>query len=140
MYLLDTNVVSETRKIRFGKADAHVLKWANAIDNGLAYLSAITVQEIEIGVRRMERRDPEQGMKYRAWLEREVLPVFQDRILPVDILVARMSAAFHVPDPAPFRDGLIGATAKVHNLILVTRNTADFQRCGVPLLNPWQPD
>ena len=137
MYLLDTNAISEMRKLRSGNAHSQVLAWAKTIDHGLTFLSAITILEIEIGVRLMERRDSQQGILYRQWLEDEILPIYDGRILPVDAAVARTSAAFHVPDPAPFRDAMIGATAKVRNLILVTRNTSDFVRCGIPLLNPW---
>jgi predicted nucleic acid-binding protein len=67
-----------------------------------------------------------------------VLPSFAGRILEVDAAVARRSAAPHVPDPKPFRDGLIVATALVHSLVVVTPNLADFAATGVPLLNPWQ--
>ena len=58
-------------------------------------------------------------------------------VLPVDLAVARRSAALHVPDPRPVRDGLIAATALTHRLTVVTRNTADFLPMGVPILNPW---
>jgi predicted nucleic acid-binding protein len=54
--------------------------------------------------------------------------------------VAQRSAALHVPDPRPFRDGLIAATALVHSLVVVTRNLADFEATGVALLNPWQQE
>jgi hypothetical protein len=63
---------------------------------------------------------------------------FDGRILPVDLAVARRSARLHVPDPCPIRDGFIAATALVHGMTVVTRNVADFQPMGVPLLNPWQ--
>jgi toxin FitB len=140
MFLLDTNVVSELRKIRSGRADPKVVAWVRNVDPNLTYVSAITVHEIEIGALIMERRDPNQGITFRGWLENDVLPAFRGRVLPVDTLIARISASFHVPDPAPFHDAMIGATAKAHDFTLVTRNTADFRRCGIPLLNPWQPD
>ncbi len=100
-------------------------------------MSAIVVQELEIGTLLAERLDPLQGALLRSWLIDHVLPAFSDRILPVDVAVARRSAALHVPDPRPIRDGLIAATALVHGLTMVTRNTADFEPTGVPLLNPW---
>ncbi len=75
----------------------------------------------------------------RAWLEGHVLSSFAGRILPVDMAVARRSAALHVPDPRPYRDSLIAATALVHGMTLVTRNVADFAPTGVALLNPWKP-
>ncbi len=137
MYLLDTNVVSELRKIRLGKADRHVADWADSIDAADLYLSAITIQELEIGVLLTERRDPSQGTVFRAWLDVHVLPAFTGRILAVDTAVALRSARLHVPDPRPVRDGLIAATALVHGMTVVTRNVADFEPTGVPTLNPW---
>jgi len=137
MYMLDTNVVSEMRKIRSGKADANVARWADSIDANDLYLSAITIQELEIGVLLIERRDPAQGAALRTWLEAHVLPAFDGRILHVDIVVARRAASLHVPDPRPIRDGLIAATALVHGMTVVTRNVADFESSGVSLFNPW---
>jgi predicted nucleic acid-binding protein len=137
MYLLDTNVVSELRKIRLGRADAHVADWADSIDASLMYLSVITVQELEIGVLLAERRDPKQGAIFRSWLNDHVLPAFADRILAVDTAVAQRSARLHVPDPRPVRDALIAATALVHGMTVVTRNVADFTPTAVPTLNPW---
>lgn len=138
MYVLDTNVVSELRKIRLGRADKNLARWAEGVDPADLYLSAITVQELEIGVLLAERRDPAQGALLRTWLEGHVLPAFAGRILPVDSAVAQRSAALHVPDPRPFRDSLIAATALVHGMTIVTRNLADFPASGVLLLNPWQ--
>ena len=137
MYLLDTNVVSELRKIRLGKADGHVAAWADSIDAADLYLSVITVQELEIGVLMAERRDPLQGAVFRAWLNSHVLPAFVGRILAVDTAVALRSAQLHVPDPHPVRDGLIAATALVHGMTVVTRNVVDFEPTGVQTLNPW---
>jgi hypothetical protein len=138
MYLLDTNMVSELRKVRSGKADAGVAAWAERVDASSLFLSAISVHELELGVRLMERRDAAQGALLRQWLQESVLPAFDGRILPVDVAVARRSAALHVPDPHPLRDGFIAATALVHSLVVVTRNVADFKASGVELLNPWQ--
>jgi hypothetical protein len=137
MFILDTNVVSELRKIRLGRADARVAQWADSVESVDLFLSCITVQELEIGVLLAERRDPAQGAVFRAWLDRHVLPAFADRILPVDTAVAQRSARLHVPDPRPVRDCLIAATALVHGMTVVTRNVADFEPCGVLLLNPW---
>jgi toxin FitB len=137
MYLLDTNVVSELRKISSGKADTHVTTWANQVDATDLYLSVITVQELEIGVQLLELRDTVQGLIFRTWLDEYVLPSFEGRILLVDAAVAKRSAKLHVPNPRPFRDGLIAATALVHKMTVVTRNTRDFEPSGVPLINPW---
>ena len=90
-----------------------------------------------MGVLRSSRRDAAQGLILRSWLDQHVLPAFQDRILPVDTAVARRSARLQVPDPFPFRDSLIAATALVHRMVLVTSNAGDFERSGVDLLKPW---
>ncbi len=133
MYLLDTNVVSEIRKVRSGKADRNVAVWADRVDASDLYLSAIAIQELEIGVLLAERRDPPQGALLRSWLNAHVLPAFADRILAVDMAVAQRSARL----PRPFRDSLMAATALVHGLTIVTRNVADFHAAGVQILNPW---
>jgi len=137
MYLLDTNVVSELRKVRAGKADRHVAAWADSVDATDLYLSAITILELETGILLAERRDPAQGAIFRAWLDAHVLPAFTGRILVVDTAVAQRSARLQVPDPRPLRDGLIAATALVHGMTIVTRNVADFEPTGVAVLNPW---
>jgi len=138
MFILDTNVVSELRKVRAGRADKKVARWADSVDAADLYLSAISVQELELGVRLIERRDPTQGAIFRTWLESHVLPAFAGRILPVDVAVAQRCAALHVPDPAPAMDSLIAATALVHGMTLVTRNVADFESSGVAMFNPWE--
>jgi toxin FitB len=138
MYLLDTNVVSELRKVAGGKADARVSAWQAGLDGFACFISVVTLQELEIGVLRVGRRDAAQGALLRAWLEQRVLPEFAGRILPIDQVVALRCAQLHVPDPRPVHDALIGATALVHGLTVVTRNTADFEPMGVALLNPWQ--
>ena len=138
MFLLDTNVVSELRKVRTGKAHPNVTAWVRTVQDSSLFLSAIIVQELEIGVLQLERKDLTQGAILRRWLEQHVLPTFADRVLPVDTAVARQSARLHVPDPQPFRDGLIAATALLHGMTVVTRNVADFAPTGVPVLNPWE--
>jgi predicted nucleic acid-binding protein len=137
MYLLDTNVVSELRKVRAGKADPNVARWADSVDASELYLSVISVQELEIGVLLVERRDPVQGAMLRSWLNDHVLPAFAGRILPVDTAVALRGARLHVPDPHQVRDGLIAATALVHGMTVVTRNVDDFASAGAKVLNPW---
>ncbi len=138
MFILDTNVVSELRKIRSGKADPHVEQWADRVDAGRLHLSAITILELEIGIVQLERKDPRQGAVMRAWLDTRVLPEFNGRILPVDTAVAQRCARLHVPDPRAERDALIAATALIHGMTVVTRNLIDFEATGVPLLNPWE--
>lgn len=138
MFVLDTNVVSELRKARSGKADTRVLAWASSVAAGSLFLSAITILELETGVLLVERRDPAQGKILRIWLNDQVLPTFSGRVLPVDTAVALRCAGLHIPDPRSERDALIAATALVHGMTVVTRNTADFASLGVALLNPWQ--
>ncbi|QGH70222.1 type II toxin-antitoxin system VapC family toxin [Pseudactinotalea sp. HY158] len=135
-FLLDTNVVSELRK-RPGVVDPHVLAWAQRQPAHDLYVSVVTVLEIALGVARVERRDPRQGAVLREWMESGVLAGFAGRILVVDVDVALSAAQFHVPDPRPERDALIGATASVHGLTVVTRNVQDFQPTGVAVLDPW---
>lgn len=137
MFVLDTNVVSELRKAKSGKADPHLAAWAQRLLPGQLFISAITVLELETGVLLVERSDPQQGAMLRAWLDGHVLPCFAGRILPVDSAVAQCCARLHVPDPRAERDALIAATALVHGMTVATRNTADFAPTGVPLLNPW---
>jgi predicted nucleic acid-binding protein len=137
MFILDTNVVSELRKAGFGTANVNVAGWTRAVAAGSLFLSAITIMELEIGVRLMERRDNRQGRALRGWLDGRVVPIFQDRIFPVDTVVARRCAALHVPDRRSDRDALIAATALVHGMTVVTRNVADFVDSGVPIINPW---
>lgn len=137
MYLLDTNVVSELRKVRSGKAHASVARWAEQTRTSELFISVVSVQELEVGVLLKERKDEAQGRLLRTWLDQHVLPAFADRILPVDTAVARRSAKLHVPDPRPVRDTLIAATALVHGLTVVTRNLADFSPTGVSTFDPW---
>ena len=137
MYLLDTNVVSELRKVGAGRADPKVAQWAQSVETASLFVSVITIQELEIGIQLAMRRDSTQGELLRQWMNQHVLPAFEGRVLSVDLAVVQRSAALHVPNPRPVRDGLIAATALVHGLTDVTRNLADFQPCGVTLINPW---
>ena len=139
MFLLDTNVVSELRRAKAGKADPNVASWARRAPTSSLFVSVVTIQELEIGVLLAERRYAAQGKLLRTWLESQVLPAFADRILPVDTAVARRSASLHVGDPRPIRDALIAATALVHQLVVVTRDVADFAPTGAKVLDPWRP-
>jgi hypothetical protein len=138
MFVLDTNVVSELRKVRSGKGSSGVTAWATEVPSARMFISSITIHELEHGVLLRERSDPPQGAVLRTWLDESVAAAFADRVLPVDEAVARRAAALHVPDPAPFRDALIGATALVEGMAIVTRNVRDFERFeGIELVNPW---
>ncbi|MGE8548930.1 type II toxin-antitoxin system VapC family toxin [Alcaligenes sp. WGS1538] len=137
MYVLDTNVVSELRKVRLGKADVNVAAWTESVDAADLFVSAITIMELELGILSIERKDPIQGAMLRSWLEQHVLPEFSSRTLPVDTAVAQRCARLHVPDKRGERDALIAATALVHGMTVVTRNVPDFKNTGVTIINPW---
>lgn len=136
MYLLDTNVVSALRRPE--KTDPALRQWAESVPLELFYLSAITILEIEIGTGLVARRDKVQGDILRRWIDDQILPAFDGRILTIDTATARQCARLHIPDPRPDRDALIAATALVHGLTVATRNDADFVPMRVPLLNPWR--
>jgi predicted nucleic acid-binding protein len=143
MYLLDTNVVSEMRKVRGApnpraKINPQVQIWLESVPASSLHLSVITILELEIGFHLLERRDPTQADVIRSWVRNHVLPAFSDRILDVNIDIVQHCAALHVPDPQDDRDSLIAATALVHSMTVVTRNVSDFARTGVKLLNPWE--
>ena len=135
-FILDTNVLSELR--RPDKADRNVLAWASNVPVADFYLSSITVLELELGVLQIERKDSAQGAILREWMDQQILPRFEGRILPVDTAVARRCARLHVPNPRSERDALIAATALVHRLCVVTRHVADFEPMGVELRDPWR--
>lgn len=137
MFLIDTNVLSEFRLLHDNRADKAVAAWASLHDPDTFYMSAVTLMEAEIGIRRMEWRDPRQGRVLRDWMNGVILPRYGNRILPVDDRTAALAASFHVPDPAPFADSLIAATAIIHAMTIVTRNVRDFEFPSVAVLNPW---
>jgi toxin FitB len=137
MYILDTNVVSELRKGKAGKANQRVTAWAASVPAGSLYISAITVLELEMGVLQIERRDRAQGSVMRAWLDEHVMPAFAGRILAVDAPVVLRCARLHVPNRVAERDALIAATALVHGMTVVTRNGVDFAATKVALIDPW---
>ncbi len=137
MYLLDTNVVSELRKVKAGKADKNVAKWSKTVDAGDLFISVITLQEIELGVLLMERKDKKQGALLRKWLDDHVIPAFAGRTLVVDAAIAKKCAEINAESIRPYRDGFIAATALVHRMTLVTRDVGDFEGTGISLINPW---
>ena len=138
MFVLDTNVVSELRKAASGRANNGVTDWAQSVPATLMFMSVISLHELEHGVLLAERADPTKGAILRSWLDTSVNPAFADRLLPVTADIARQSAALHVPDPAPFRDALIAATALHHDMTVITRNASDFNRfTNLTVTNPW---
>lgn len=132
-YLLDTNVLSEVRRPR---GDAGVRRWISSVPTEDLYLSVLTLGEVRRGIDLLGRRDPAQADVYETWLV-TMLRDYADRVLPVDAEAAEEWGRMNVPDPVSIVDGLMAATAKVRNMIFVTRNTADVARTGVRLLNPF---
>ena len=135
MFLLDTNVVSELNNRRRAPS-ANVLAWAANIPADRLFMSSVTVLELQIGVLAMERRDAAQAKPLRLWLN-ALLTEFSARIHPFTTSTAMLCAPLHVPNRRPERDAMIAATAKEHGYVIVTRNTRDFEDCGVQVLNPW---
>lgn len=110
--------------------------WISSVPAGDLYLSVLVIGEVRRGIERLARRDPDQAVVYEAWLD-TVLRDYADRILPVDAETADEWGRLSVPDPVPIVDGLMAATAKVRGMTFVTRNTADVERTGVALLDPF---
>lgn len=135
-FLLDTNVVSEVRKGR--RANAGVMRWLSSVEDENLYLSVLVIGEIRQGIEGLRRRDPVQAGHLENWLA-ELRRQYADRILPIDEEVSEEWGRINAPDPISSRDGLMAATAKVRNITFVTRNTADVERSGVRLLNPFKP-
>lgn len=132
-FLLDTNVVSEIRK----KMPAPgVAAWFASVPADELFLSVLVVGEIRQGIERLARRDPAQAEVFAQWLSR-LVDAYGDRIIPVNVRVAEVWGRLNVPEPLPVVDGLMAATALVHDWTLVTRNVADFISTGVRLLDPF---
>lgn len=131
-------VAGDLRRPHSGNASARVFAWARGVAAGSLYLSVITLLELEIGVLRMERRDPRQAQGLRRWLDGQVRPAFAGRVLGVDERVATHCAPLHVPDPGAERDMLVAATALAHGMTVVTRNVRDFAGTGAMVLDPWR--
>lgn len=140
MYLLDTNIVSESRKLGTPRVDPVAARWLDRIDVAQTLLSTMTIFELERGVRQMERRDATQGLVLRRWMNDQVMATYEARILPMTGAVALICAGLHIPDPRAERDAWIAATAIDAHLSLATRNVDDFSAMGVTLVNPFDGD
>lgn len=139
-FLLDTNVISELVK---PKPNPRVSRWVRGTDEGLLYLSALTLGEIRKGIASLP--DASRRGKLASWLDR-VLPLrFAGRILPIDQAVADRwgtisGSAAARKSPLPVIDGLLAATALEHNLTFVTRDTQHLANLGAAFLDPWTED
>jgi len=133
-FLLDTNVISEIRKR--DRAHPNVIRWVADTPVEEMGTSVLVLAEIRRGIELKRRSDLRQGKLLDGWFL-QMRTRLGDRVLPVDEPVAEVWAHIGIPNPLPLIDGLLAATAKVHGLTLVTRNTADIAVAGVPLLNPF---
>lgn len=133
-WLVDTNVLSELRKGE--RADASVRAWFADAREGEVYTSVLVLGEVRRGIESIRRRDLPSALALEQWLLR-LTGSFGDRILPVDPAVAERWGPMNVPNPVPTVDGLLAATALVHDLTLVTRNLRDVERTGVRCMDPF---
>lgn len=134
-FLVDTNVLSELRKGR--RANRGVRAWFAAVDDADLFTSVLVIGELRRGIASIRRRDAAGAAALEQWLSR-LTESFADRILPIDVAVADRWGALNVPAPLPTVDGLLAATALVHGLTVVTRNTRDVRRTGIALIDPFE--
>jgi hypothetical protein len=131
-FLLDTNAISEIRR----GSDQRVRSWVDQVADADLHLSVLTLGEIRKGIELLRGRDPAQAEVFDSWLS-ELRARFADRIVPIDDRVAEEWGRLNAAGSRNTVDSLIAATARIHELTVVTRNIRDFEGCGVALLNPW---
>jgi len=132
MFLLDTNVVSELRRVR---PDPGVLAWIKAVDNFALFVSAVTIGEIQAGIELTRDHDPAKAEEIEAWLD---LLASSYEVLPMNTAAFREWARLmHHRSDTLYEDAMIAATARVHGLTVATRNVADFRALGSTVLNPF---
>ena len=134
MWLLDTNILSELRKA--SRCDAGVTAWRRSVDPDSVYVSVLVLGELRRGIELKRRKDADAALALERWLH-QLTQQYADRILAVDSAVADTWGRLAIPDPIPSIDGLLAATAMVHDLTLVTRNVDDVRRTGARCLNPF---
>ncbi len=133
-YLLDTNVISETRRSR---ADPGVIAFLSAVPAESLYLSVLSLGELRKGVEAKRRHDPVAAGPLERWVE-DIATMFADRVIPVDTAVARLWGLLSAGRTLPVVDTLIAATAIDRGLTLLTRNIRDVEPTGVATHNPWR--
>jgi len=133
MFLLDTNVVSELRRVR---PHAAVLAWLEGVDDSDLHLSAVSIGEIQAGIEITREQDQDKAIEIEKWLE-EVAQTFN--VVSMDARAFRCWARLmHRKSDDLIEDAMIAAAALTHNLTVVTRNVRDFAVLGVPTLNPFE--
>ena len=138
MYLLDTNIISELKKLDSGKIPPQVQRWAYSINLMQTKISVVSITEIRTGILSLARKGQAQAASLDNWFTNRLLPAYRTRTLSVDTEVALICAQLHIPAKRPINDAYIAATAIAHNLTLVTRNVRDFQGLPLMLENPFE--
>ena len=133
-YLLDTNVISELRK---PKPHGAVVAWVGGLDASQIFLAAATLGELQVGIERTRKQDPDKAREIEAWVD-GLAGSF--RVLPMDGACFREWARLMHGKPGDLlEDGMIAATARIHDLTVATRNARDFHRLGVRVVDPFRP-
>lgn len=138
MYLLNTNIISELKKLDSGKIHPQVQRWAYSINLMQTKISVVSITEIRTGILSLARKDQAQAASLDNWFTNRLLPAYRTRTLSVDTEVALICAQLHIPAKRPINDAYIAATAIAHNLTLVTCNVRDFQGLPLMLENPFE--
>lgn len=134
MYLIDTNVISELRKR--GRCDSRVASWWASVNDSDLFLSVLVLGEVRQGIEQVRGHDAVKVRALEKWLS-AVTEAFRGRILGIDQSVADVWGSIQAKRPTPVIDGLLAATAIVHDLTLATRNVADVEHCGARIINPF---
>ncbi len=137
MYLLDTNVLSEIRKIKQNKADKNLVRWLETVHGEELYTNVVVLMELKKGILKIRRKDDIQANHLESWYQ-GIKKTFAKRTLVIDEKTAEICASLHIPDPAPINDAWIASTAIQYNLTLVTRNVNDFKIRGLRVFNPFE--
>ena len=138
MYLLNTNIISELKKLDSGKIHPQVQRWAYSINLMQTKISVVSITEIRTGILSLARKGQAQAASFDNWFTNRLLPAYRTRTLSVDTEVALICAQLHIPAKRPINDAYIAATAIAHNLTPVTRNVRDFQGLPLMLENPFE--